>query len=71
MPLLSTCIFALMSTEIKEFMYYENLLGRDNVDYRTHKDFFKEIKTSSISDFPLNSYFSFYFLSSFVALYVE
>lgn len=71
MPLLSTCMFALVSTEIKEFMYYKNLLGRDNVDYRIHKDFFKEIKMSSISDFPLNSDFSFYFLSSFVALYVE
>ena len=71
MPLLSTCMFALVSTEIKEFMYYKNLLDRDNVDYRIHKDFFKEIKMSSISDFPLNSDFSFYFLSSFVALYVE
>lgn len=71
MPLLSTCMFALVSTEIKEFMSYKNLLGRDNVDYRVHKDFFKEIKMSSISDFPLNSDFSFYFLSSFAALYVE
>lgn len=71
MPLLSICRFALVSTEIKEFTYYKNLLGRDNVDYRIHKDFFKEIKMSGISDFPLNSDFSFHFLSSFVARYVE
>ena len=41
------------------------------VDYRIHKDFLKEIKMSGISDFPLNSDFSFHFLSSFVARYVE
>ena len=69
MPLL--CMFALVSTEIKNFTYYKNLLGRDNVDYRTPKDFFKEIKMSGISDFPLNSDFSFYCFSRFVAPYTE
>lgn len=64
-------MYVCFSTEIKEFMYYKNLLGRDNVDYRIHKDFFKEIKMSGISDFPLNSDFSFHLLSSFVAPYVE
>lgn len=38
MPLL--CMSALVSTEIKNLTYYKNILGRDNVNYRTPKDFF-------------------------------
>lgn len=41
--MLFLCVSALDGNEIKNFPYYKNLLGRNNVNYTTPKDFFKEI----------------------------